>query len=189
MEYLTVGGKKSKMVFTWLKGVCKAVFFLKILVGSAFLCFLPLLEATPPFGSWAPSFVFKAVVVGWVFFILQHSRFSDYIVTFSLTLLSPSFTIYLLTGCAGSLLLHTGFLYLWRAGATLKLQLSGFSLQWFLLLQSSASRVSKLSNWCMRLIVHGMWYLPGPGIKLVSSALQGRFLTTVPPGKPSLFHF
>ena len=28
-----------------------------------------------------------------------------------------------------------------------------------------------------------MWYLPGPGIKLVSSALQGRFLTTGPPGK------
>ena len=46
MEYLTVGGKKSKMVFTWLKGVSKAVFFWKIPVGSPFLCFLHLREAT-----------------------------------------------------------------------------------------------------------------------------------------------
>ena len=28
-----------------------------------------------------------------------------------------------------------------------------------------------------------MWDLPGPGIKPVSSALAGRFLTTAPPGK------
>ena len=32
-----------------------------------------------------------------------------------------------------------------------------------------------------------MWDLPGPGIKLVSLALQGRFLTTGPPGKPLTF--
>ena len=29
----------------------------------------------------------------------------------------------------------------------------------------------------------GMWDLPGPGIKPVSPALAGRFLTTGPPGK------
>jgi len=29
-----------------------------------------------------------------------------------------------------------------------------------------------------------MWDLPGPGIKLISPALAGRFLTTGPPGKP-----
>ena len=29
-----------------------------------------------------------------------------------------------------------------------------------------------------------MWDLPGPGLKPMSSALTGRFLTTVPPGKP-----
>ena len=29
----------------------------------------------------------------------------------------------------------------------------------------------------------GMWDLPGPGLKPVSSALAGRFLTTAPPGK------
>ena len=30
----------------------------------------------------------------------------------------------------------------------------------------------------------GMWDPPRPGIKPVSSALAGRFLTTEPPGKP-----
>ena len=34
----------------------------------------------------------------------------------------------------------------------------------------------------------GMWDLPGPGMELVSLALQGRFLTIGPPGKP-LFVF
>ena len=35
----------------------------------------------------------------------------------------------------------------------------------------------------------GMWDLPGPGIEPVSPTLAGRFLTTVPPGKPGLFVF
>ena len=30
-----------------------------------------------------------------------------------------------------------------------------------------------------------MWDLPGPGLEPVSPALAGRFLTIVPPGKPS----
>ena len=34
----------------------------------------------------------------------------------------------------------------------------------------------------------GMWDLPGAGMELMSLALQGRFLTTWPPGKP-LFVF
>ena len=29
-----------------------------------------------------------------------------------------------------------------------------------------------------------MWGLPGPGLKPVSAALAGRFLTSTPPGKP-----
>ena len=33
-------------------------------------------------------------------------------------------------------------------------------------------------------LLHGMWDLPGPGLEPVSPALAGRFLTTVPPGKP-----
>ena len=32
----------------------------------------------------------------------------------------------------------------------------------------------------------GMWDLPGPGLEFMSPALAGEFLTTAPPGKPSL---
>ena len=35
-------------------------------------------------------------------------------------------------------------------------------------------------------LTHGMWDLPRPGIKLVSLAFQGVFLTTGPIGKPFL---
>ena len=34
-----------------------------------------------------------------------------------------------------------------------------------------------------------MWDLPGPGLKPVSPALPGGFLTTVPPGKPFLVFY
>ena len=33
-------------------------------------------------------------------------------------------------------------------------------------------------------MLRGMWDLPRPGLEPVSPALAGRFLTTVPPGKP-----
>ena len=33
-------------------------------------------------------------------------------------------------------------------------------------------------------LLRGMWDLPRPGLEPVSPALAGRFLTTVPPGKP-----
>ena len=36
---------------------------------------------------------------------------------------------------------------------------------------------------------HGMWDLPRPGIKPVSLVLQGKFLTTGPPEKPSFSSF
>ena len=36
-------------------------------------------------------------------------------------------------------------------------------------------------------LLHGMWDLPGPGLKPVSPALAGGFLTTAPPGKSLLF--
>ena len=35
-------------------------------------------------------------------------------------------------------------------------------------------------------LLRGMWDLPGPGLKPMSPALAGRFLTTAPPGKPYL---
>ena len=34
--------------------------------------------------------------------------------------------------------------------------------------------------------LHGMWYLPRPGLEPVSPALAGGFSTTVPPGKPCI---
>ena len=34
-------------------------------------------------------------------------------------------------------------------------------------------------------LLHSMWHLPGLGFEPVSPALAGRFLTTVPPGKPN----
>ena len=73
---------------------------------------------------------------------------------------------------------------------------TGFSLQWLLLLWSTGSRHAGFSSCGSRalerrvsscgaqaLLPHGMWDLPRPGIKPVSPALAGRFLTTVPPGK------
>ena len=38
-------------------------------------------------------------------------------------------------------------------------------------------------------LLRGMWYLPGPGLKPVFPALAGRFLTTVPLGKPPVWKF
>ena len=36
-------------------------------------------------------------------------------------------------------------------------------------------------------LLRGMWDLPRPGLKPVSPALAGRFSTTAPPGKPSMW--
>ena len=73
----------------------------------------------------------------------------------------------------------------------------GFSLWWLLLLRSTGSRRVGFSSCGSQALGHrlsncgkrayllcGMWDLPGPGLKPVSPALAGGFLTTVPPGKP-----
>ena len=78
----------------------------------------------------------------------------------------------------------------------------GFSLQWLLLLRSTDCRrmgfsscgsralERRLSSWgAWASLLHGMWDLPGPGLKPVSPALAGRFLSTAPPGKPGNVHF
>ena len=51
--------------------------------------------------------------------------------------------------CTGSLLLHLGFLQVWRAGAPLHLQRSVFSRCWLLLLQSTGlvTRASVAAAW------------------------------------------
>ena len=79
-------------------------------------------------------------------------------------------------GCTGFSLSPVGFLQLlW----------SGSSLRWLLFLHSMDSRVHELSScgtWAY--LPRGMWDIPGPGIKLVSPAPQGGFLTTGSPGRP-----
>ena len=73
----------------------------------------------------------------------------------------------------------------------------GFSSRWLLLLPSLGSRCAGFSScgsWTVehRLsrcgaraqLLRRMWDLPGPGLEPGSPALAGRFLTTVPPGKP-----
>ena len=82
----------------------------------------------------------------------------------------------------------SGYCSLWCAG---------FLLQWLLLLWSTGSRhvgfsscgsralerrLSSCGTWTQ--LLRGMWDLPGPGLKPMSPALVGRFLTIVPPGKP-----
>ena len=48
-------------------------------------------------------------------------------------------------------------------------------------------RLSNRGSWAQPLC--GMWDLPRPGLEPVSPASAGRFSTTAPPGKPSLFIF
>ena len=127
---------------------------------------------------------------------MSHISFSS-----SLLLLLPSVLnryfififIYLIFSCVGSSLLHAGFLQLQQAGATLRCgsqasHCSGFSCcraqalgMWASVvvphgLSSCGSwavgrRLSSCSTWAY--LLHGMWDLPGPGIKAVSPALAG----------------
>ena len=55
----------------------------------------------------------------------------------------------------------------------------GFSLQWLLLWRGTGSVAAGVQA----SLLCGMWYLPVPGIELMSPALAGEFLSTVPPGK------
>ena len=76
------------------------------------------------------------------------------------------------------------------SGGYSSLWCAGFSLRWLLLLWSAGSRregFSSCGSWALehRLsscgtqaqVLHGMWDLPGPGLKPVSPALAGGFLT------------
>ena len=102
--------------------------------------------------------------------------------------------IYFIFVCVGSSLLHTGFLQLRRAGATLRCgarasHCGGFSCCGARALGVWASVVaahglSSCGSWAQLLL--SMWDLPGSGLESVSPALAGGFLTTAPPGKPYL---
>ena len=74
-------------------------------------------------------------------------------------------------GCAGSLLLHSGF----SSRGYSSLQCAGFPVQW-LVLWSTGSRGLDFSS-C------GMCYLLRSGIEPVSPALAGGFFAIEPPGK------
>ena len=67
---------------------------------------------------------------------------------------------------------------------------AGFSLLWLLLLRSTASRRAGFSSCGARAqLLRSMWDLTGPGLKPVTPALAGGFLTTAPPGKSPLVGF
>ena len=96
--------------------------------------------------------------------------------------------IYLFEGCAGPSLIFTecrhplavgsGLLASRRAPAS---HCSGFSC-----CRARALRHTGISSCGTRAwLPRGMWDVPRPGIKPVSSALAGRLLTTGPPGKSS----
>ena len=84
------------------------------------------------------------------------------------------------------------FLLLWWAGATLPCGVwvshcGGFSCcgAWAPGTWASVVVAHGLSSCGVQAqLLRGMWDLPGPGLKPVSPALAGGFLTTVPPGKP-----
>ena len=112
--------------------------------------------------------------------------------------------IYLFFCCCGSLLLHSGFLWLQRVGLLFVLgprhvpaclavergseacELRGCSKRapwfWFWALEPGLG-----GHGTQAYLLHGMWALRGPGILLMSPSLQGGFLTNGTPGKPSYF--
>ena len=110
-------------------------------------------------------------------------------------------------GCVGFSLLHVGFLQLRRAGAThccsaRASHCGGFSRCGARALGTWASIVAArgLSSCGSRALEHrlsscgaraqllrGTWDLPRPGLQPLSPALAGGFLTTAPPGKPTIF--
>ena len=108
--------------------------------------------------------------------------------------------------CAGSLLLCTVFSSCSEHKLLSSYWCTGFSLWWLLLSQSTGSRYMWASTvaahwltscgiWALELrlsscgshiyLIYIMWNLPGPGIRHMSPALAGRFLSTESPGKSS----
>ena len=106
--------------------------------------------------------------------------------------------------CPGSLLLCTGFLQLWHAGATLYLRCARSSLHWLSCGKAPGAPASVVTTWglmteqsplagsraqAQRVVVHGLSYttacgIPQSGIEPVSPELGGEFLSTVPQDSP-----
>ena len=118
------------------------------------------------------------------------------------------FYVYLfISGCAGSLLLCGLSLVVESRQHSLVVvvvESGGYALVVYQLLiavscfraRDLGTQIGSCSTWSLehRANSHGTWAqllccmqgLPGPGIKLVSPALAGRFFTTEPPGKPAV---
>ena len=146
--------------------------------------------------------------------ILKTSEQSHFVLTQPsrsvVSFLKINLLFYLFTfGCFGSLLWGEGFLQLPRVGATLRCGARAAHCSDF-----SCCGTRALGTWASVFVAHGlsscglwalehrfsscgaraqllrdMWDLPGPGLKPVSPALAGRFLTTVPLGKLSCIIF
>ena len=95
-------------------------------------------------------------------------------------------------GCAGSLLVHPGFFWLWQAGATLhcgaQASLVGeHRLEVCRLQKLWAPELGLSSCGSQDWLLWGRRNLPRPGIGPVSPALVGGFLSTAPPGEALSF--
>ena len=121
-----------------------------------------------------------------------------------LFILKINLFIYLFLGALGLRCCMRAFLQLWRVGATLHCSAwpshcGGFFCcrAWALGAWASVVVARGLSSCGLQALEHrlsscgaraqllcSMWDLPGPGLKPVSPALAGGFLTTVPPRKP-----
>ena len=99
-------------------------------------------------------------------------------------------------GCIGSLLLR-GLSLVAVSGDYSLLWYVVFSWRWLLFVVEHGLQARRLQQmWLVgsraqvsscgarAQLICGMWDLPGPGLEPVYPALAGRFLTTVPPGKP-----
>ena len=76
-----------------------------------------------------------------------------------------------------------GFSLVLRSGGYSLLQCLGISFSGFSCRVQALGWAGLSSSGTWALLLWGMWDLPRPGIKLMSPALSGRFLSTVPPGK------
>ena len=127
--------------------------------------------------------------------------FQEIIITFQFGDFLKIYLFYVfIFGCIGSSLLRVGFSLVAENGSYSSLQCAGFSLRWLLLLRSMGSRQAGFSSCGSRALeprlsscgaraqlLRSMWDLPGPGLKPVSPAMAGGFLTTAPPGKAGDF--
>ena len=101
------------------------------------------------------------------------------------------FLMFFISGSARSLMRYTGSLSYWgKWGATLCCGAWASHCCGAQALTARASvaatlRLSSCGSWAW--LIHSIWDLPGTGIEPVFSALAGRSLSSMPPGKSQVF--